>query len=70
MPKKKKIDFISFAYKKKNKNYIKCSNYNTVLKQPKLFLSSLNSYNQIKDFLIWNKLIKREVFLKAYEIYI
>ena len=67
--KKKKIDFISFAYKKKNKNYIKCSNYNTVLKQPKLFLSSLNSYNQIKDFLIWNKLIKREVFLKAYEIF-
>jgi hypothetical protein len=27
------------------------------------------SYNVIKDVLIWNKLIKKEIYLKAYEIF-
>ena len=55
--KKSKVDLISFGVLFKINNYmtIKCSNYNHILRQPKLFESVFDSSNRLKDFLIWNK---------------
>ena len=65
------IDIItfSFAYKKYNKNINICDNFNVIQKQPKLFFSIFSSDNNIKDFFIWNKIIKREIFQKAYKAF-
>ena len=69
-----KIDIISFGLLKeqrlnKNKNtsyqlkkLIKCRNYDKVIYQPNI----INYGNQLGDYLITNKLIKRSLFLKAY----
>lgn len=65
--KNSKIDILSFAYIFKNRTFIKCYKYNKILKQPKLFHLLFNNYNIVNDYLIWNKLIKRNLFLKAYE---
>ena len=69
--KKYKIDVISFAtfFQSKNETIIKCSNFNKILKQPKILESAFNNNNILDDFLIWNKLIKRELFLKAFSLY-
>ena len=40
-----------------------------IQKQPKLFDSLFNKNNIINDYLIWNKLIKKHVFQKAYEFF-
>ena len=64
-----KVDFLSFAYKSFNKTLIRCSNYNKILKQPNLFHSNYNNYSRIRDYLIWNKLIKREILIKAYKTF-
>ena len=37
--------------------------------QPKLFYSIFDRNNLITDYWIWNKLIKREIFLKAYQMF-
>ena len=63
------VDFLCFAYNFKNNIVTKCSNYYKILKQPKLFSSLFNKNNKINDFLIWNKLIKRELLLKAYQVF-
>ena len=65
------IDIItfSFAYKKYNKNINICDNFNVIQKQPKLFFSIFSSDNNIKDFFIWNKIIKRDIFQKAYKAF-
>ena len=69
--KKSKVDILSFAYidKINNNIIIKCSNFHKTLRQPKLFESIFNSSNNINDFLIWNKLIKKEIYLNAYKIF-
>ena len=71
MTQNSKIDVISFStfFKGKNKVISKCNNFHHVQYQPELFLSAFNSYNRLEDYLIWNKLIKKEVYLKAYEIF-
>ena len=43
----------------------KCNLFNETLFQPKLFDHFINK----PDLLIWNKMIKKEIFLKAYEVY-
>ena len=65
------IDIINFIFmdKKQNKNINNCNHLNIILKQPELFFSIFNKKNKIKDFSIWNKLIKKETFLKAYEAF-
>jgi hypothetical protein len=65
------IDIITFSFedKKNNKNINICKNLNIIQKQPKLFSSIFSSDNNIKDFFIWNKIIKREIFQKAYEAF-
>ena len=62
------IDIINFIFmdKKLNKAINNCNKINIVLKQPELFFSIFHTNNEIKDYNIWNKLIKREIFLKAY----
>ena len=41
-------------------------NYNEIIHQPILFESIFINYS-IEDYTIWNKLIRKEVFLDAYE---
>ena len=67
--KKRKVDLISFGVLFKNNNAIvnKCTNYHKVYRQPELFTSIFNSENKLNDFLVWNKLVKRNIYLKAYE---
>lgn len=68
---KYKADILSFAtlFKSKNETIIKCSNFHTILKQPKILESSFNYNNILDDYLIWNKLIKRKIFMKAYLLF-
>lgn len=52
---------------KKIKLYnVKCRYYNEIIHQPILFESIFINYF-IEDYTIWNKLIRKEVFLNAYE---
>ena len=69
--KNSRIDVISFAsfFKGRNRTMLKCNNFHHIQHQPELFLSAFNSSNRLEDYLIWNKLIKREIYLKAYEIF-
>jgi glycosyltransferase involved in cell wall biosynthesis len=69
--KKSKVDLICFSTLFKSDNYlsIKCSNYHHILRQPKLFKSIFKSNNHLNDYLIWNKLIKREIILKAFQFF-
>ena len=66
---KKDFDIISYAifFKQNNKKVNKCSI--GIKRQPKLFKSIFYRNNNIKDYLITNKLIKKEIFLKAYEVF-
>ena len=68
---KLKTDILSFGYLSKFDNTIKirCSNFHKTLRQPKLFESAFSSSYVLNDYLIWNKIIKREIYLYAYEIY-
>ena len=65
-----KVDIITFniLYKKID-SVVKCEHHNEILLQPKLFKYIFLENNDIKDFWICNKLIKREIFLKAYEYF-
>lgn len=66
--KKSNIDVIYFNLMLKFDNFsiIKCSNFHHILRQPKLFKSIFDSNNNLNDYFITNKLIKREILLKAY----
>ena len=64
------IDIINFGIITKYSNVLKNKNlfynmFNETLLQPKLF----DKYAENPDFLIWNKIIKKEIYLKAYETY-
>ena len=62
------VDIISFNFYDQKRNKIfKCKNRNKIEKQPELFYSIFGKNNVIKDFFIWNKLVKRKIFLKAYQ---
>lgn len=70
-----KVDIISFSflYRVKTRNYINnkknkiklCSNHKRIFFQPEIFIFA----NEFKDYLIWNKLVKRKIFLKAVKKY-
>ena len=64
-----KIDVISFStyFKGLNRVMLKCNNFHHIQYQPELFLSAFNSSHRLDDYLVWNKLIKKEVYLKAYK---
>ena len=65
------LDIINFVFKdkKQNKNINNCKKINTVLQQPELFNSIFNKHNEITDYNIWNKLVRREIFIKAYNTF-
>ena len=48
---------------------IRCKTFNRIIRQPELYQIAFNQNNQLKDYLIWNKFIKKEVYLKAYKAY-
>ena len=63
-------DIITFdIFDEKRNKIIKCQNKGEIQKQPKLFESLFTKSNSIKEYVIWNKLIKKEIFLKAYEFF-
>ena len=60
------IDTIVFdLYNENEKKTIKCEKNKIIQKQPELFDSIFAENNLIKDYLIVNKLIKKNIFLKA-----
>ena len=62
------VDIISFnVLDKKTNSLIKCFKKNKYLKQPELYLSIFGKDDLLIEYVIWNKLIKREIFLKAYQ---
>jgi glycosyltransferase involved in cell wall biosynthesis len=68
--KKLKVDIVSFLvfylpYRKKSKCFC---NYNKIIRQPELY-QSLFKGNILNDFYITNKLIKREIFVNAFNIF-
>ena len=67
---KSKVDIVSFSYLFKSTMKIKniCDEFDKKIKQPKLFESIYKYSNHSKDTIIWNKLIKREIFLKAFKL--
>ena len=63
-------DIITFdIYDEREKKLVKCKKNNIIQNQPQLLKSIFNKKNEIKDFLIWNKLIRKEIFLKAYNFF-
>ena len=58
-------DIVSFSYTLKRNGKIKnlCNEFQKIIEQPQLFESSYC------DTLIWNKLIKKEIYLKAYNLF-
>ena len=68
--KKKDFDIISFSalFKVDDKKVNNCPV--GIKRQPELFESIFDKNNYLKDIVIWNKLIKKEIFLKAYKVFI
>ena len=67
---KLKVDLLSFAYSENNRYDIKCYNFNNIIKQPLLFESAFFIQNYgIKDYLLWNKLIKKNIIIKIYNLF-
>ena len=61
------LDIISFnVFDQKHKRIIKCKEKNNIVRQPKLFLSIFRN-DKIREYIIVNKLIKKEILLSAYE---
>ena len=51
-----------------NYNYfLKCSNFKKILRQSKLLEHEFGYNNDIINYLLWNKLVKRTMMLKSYE---
>ena len=48
---------------------IRCKTFDRIIRQPELYQIAFDQYNQLRDYLIWNKFIKKEVYLKAYKAY-
>jgi len=48
---------------------IRCKTFDRIITQPELYQIAFNQYDQLRDYLIWNKFIKKEVYLKAYKAY-
>ena len=59
------VDILVFGtfYQVTNKKVFKCSKFNKIIFQPQIFESAFDSIGYLNDFLIWNKLIKRELII-------
>ena len=49
-----------------NQTSIRCKTFDKIIKQPELYEITFRKDNSLRDFLIWNKIVKKEVYLKAY----
>jgi glycosyltransferase involved in cell wall biosynthesis len=69
--KNNKVDVLSYSslFKSNNNTIIKCSNFDKILFQPQIFESAFDSKNMLNDYLIWNKLIKKNLFKKVYKLF-
>ena len=63
-----KVDVVNFGVFKWGRYDIN-SNYNNIVRQPKIFENAFTNQNNINDYLIWNKLVKRNIMIKTYEAY-
>ena len=62
-----KADIISFNYITPKRNFKNpCKEFDKIIRQPKLFKTIYTKSYNLKDFLIWNKLIKKDIFLNAF----
>ena len=66
---KLKVDIINFGYLDGHEFNLKCSNFKKILRQHQLFEHAFTFDNRINDYLLWNKLVKRTLMLKAYELF-
>ena len=65
-----KADIISFDYLCPKRKFKKpCNEFDIIIKQPKLFKSIYSNSYDLKDFFIWNKLVKKEIFLESYKVF-
>ena len=64
-----RVDVLNFGFLDNHKYSLKCKNFNQILKQPKIFEQAFSSNNHFKDYLLWNKLIKRKLMIKSYGIF-
>ena len=66
---KSKVDVVNFAFirefSQSSIKCIMCSNFNNILFQPDIF----NSGNNFSDYLITNKLIKKKLLFKVYNLF-
>ena len=69
--KSKNVDILSFGVfvQVDNIKLFKCPVFEKVIFQPNIFESAFYSNDCLSDFLITNKLIRRELFLKVYELF-
>ena len=65
-----KTDIISFNYITPKRNFKNpCKEFDKIIRQPKLFKAIYTKNYNLKDFLIWNKLIKKDIFLNAFKLF-
>ena len=63
-----KIDIIVFSlFFKKFNTIIKCDKINEIILQPEINNNNFLPNNEVRDYLICNKLIKKEILIQAYE---
>ena len=65
-------DIISYEFllQKRTINFINpCDKFDVIIKQPKLFESIYSNIYILKDFLIWNKLVKKEIYFKSFNLF-
>ena len=70
--KKNNVDILSFGafFKNLKKKIFKCSKFHTIIFQPQILNNAFDSHNYLNDFLLWNKLIRKELFIKVYKLFI
>jgi glycosyltransferase involved in cell wall biosynthesis len=64
-----RVDVVSFGFMQNHSIIFKCKIFNKILKQPKILEHAFSKNNYIKDFLLWNKLVKRKLMLKSYKYF-
>jgi glycosyltransferase involved in cell wall biosynthesis len=64
-----RVDVVSFGFIKNHKITFKCTNFDKILKQPKILENAFTKNNYFQDFVLWNKLVKRKLMLKSYEYF-
>ena len=69
--KRSKTDIVLFSFLIKSNMKINngCNKFNRIIRQPQLFHSYFEMKSNLRGAVVWNKLIKRKTYLKAYKLY-